>query len=186
MNNYISAFFASLLLVFSGVVFSQDNSGGKQLPKFRELPLEEIDKFATSAPLFIKDYSLAAIRHIGKIIKEETKKSPNLHDQTKINLEKIFYFDGLEINGLIVVDQSNPTEKDSHTVLLRAVTVTDGKWKILDGLTVGTQVERLMLVLGTPHEDINGTIKYAGTTEEIQFFTKQNKIEKIQFIYYLD
>jgi hypothetical protein len=177
---------ALFALIFSHFVFAKDDSAGKTQKKFKEVSLEEIDQFATGAPLFIKDYSLEAIRGIGKIIKEETKKTENLHDQRKINFEKTFHFEGLTIEGLVVVDKTIGEEKGSSEVLLSSITVTSPQWRILHGLEVGAPAEKLLEVLGTPYEDINSVIKYAGTTEEIHFFIKQKKIEKIHFIYYLD
>jgi hypothetical protein len=137
----------------------------------------EIDKFVYNAPLFINDRSLKALKKLGKFKNEHIDKQQNPHDSTKIIEYRTLTFKGLIISGFI---------QDQIKLSIIQIIVTDSRWKILNGLNVGSSSERINKVLGEPTTDENNIKEYCGETECVNFQIKKNKIIKVELNYYSD
>lgn len=137
----------------------------------------EIDKFVYDAPVFIKDRSLITLKKLGKFKKERIEKQQNPHDSTKTIEYRTLTFKGLIISGFI---------QDQNKFAIIQIIVTDSRWKILNGLNVGSSRERIIKVLGNPSNEEDNIIEYSGETESVNFQIKKNKIIKIELNYYSD
>jgi len=171
--NEIMRTLSLLFLMFLG---STQSFAADQFNKMLERQAA-IDKFVHEAPLFIKDKSLSSLRKLAPLKFEGVDKIPNSHVPGE-NLEyKTLEFDGLSIFGLV---------KKQRELSLNHIIVTDEKWKILEGLNVGINVNRVAQVLGKPTYEYDNIKEYCGETECVRFFAKETKIIKVDFIYYSD
>src|SRR5262249_12182494 len=91
---------------------------------------------------------------------------------------RVFRLDGLEVR------QRSFGSPPEHQLI--AVTVTSAKWPIKDQLSVGAPVSRVIKVLGTPSKRGTGRLEYVGESESVVFGIKQDRIARVEFIYYAD
>src|SRR6266566_5077132 len=112
--------------------------------------MAKIDRFVLDGELFLKDKSLSAIRKLEPPKKESVKKESNPYDAAQSYEYRTFRFEGLEIYGLVrPSDQFWPVH----------VTVTDARWKILNGLDVGTSATKIAEVLGQPNKIVDNILQ---------------------------
>ena len=159
-----------LLLLFIGITpsFAADN--------LKETLTKQvaIDKFVDEAPLFIEEKSLIALRKLAPLKFEGVEKIPNQLILSEPLEYKTLEFDGLSIFGLVQNQSELPTP---------LITITDEKWKILNGLNVGTDIERVEQVLGKATYAYGDIKEYCGETHCVLFHTKGIKIIKIVLFY---
>jgi hypothetical protein len=136
-----------------------------------------IDKFVEEGPQFIGKKTLSELRKLGVLKHEKVEKSPNSYIPGKIIEYRTLVFDGLEIYG--------DTPRPQKLVPIRVI-VTDSKWPIQNGLSVGSPEARVIEALGKPNKIHNGSLEYCGETDRVYFFTVNGKVTKIEFSFYAD
>ena len=143
---------------------------------------EKIDKFVSTAPIFLNcksvlNVKLSDVKKLVKINKEYITKSANKYNKNKIDEFLTLQFDGLEIYGYL----KSPSE-----LWLIHVTITSHRWGILYGLIVGSDASRISQYLGTPVEQKKNMKIYYGESERVEFSTEGNRISKVELFYYMD
>lgn len=139
-----------------------------------------IDRFALEGPRFLKDVTrtpLATLRTLAPLQGEQVKKAANLHDPLKLDEFRTLTFDGLEIYGFI---------GDQQELWPIRITVSTVVWEIADDLKIGSDAAKVKEILGEPNVSQPEVWLYQGNFQNVNFYFRQNKIDKIEFIYYLD
>ena len=138
---------------------------------------QAIDRFAHMGPLFARGkHSLAEFRLLGPILRERHKEENNPYDSNRKNEFVELVFDGLEIYGRL----------ENKEFLPIRVKITSQKWKVLDGLDVGTNAERIRKTLGMPTKQSPVIEEYCGETECVVFGISAGLISSVEFSYYAD
>jgi hypothetical protein len=119
-----------------------------------------VDEFAWHAPLFIHSELLEDLRSLGPLLHEDVATMPNTHDPNQLEEFRTLVFDGLELYGWVAPAGSFKP--------IRAV-VTNSRWRIGDGLDVGTTAARIETVLGPLTEVSDSVFRYEGETERVNF-----------------
>jgi hypothetical protein len=136
-----------------------------------------IDRFVYDAPLFIRGKSLPALRKLGPLKKERVDRRPNPHDPLKTIEYRTLEFKGLTLIGFVL---------DHNNLEIIQITVTDSRWKIRDGLNVGSPAAGIEKILGKPTGEDKNAREYCGETECVVFGMKKGRIAKIELNYYSD
>jgi len=140
--------------------------------------LAKVDQFVWNGLLFLKDKSsLKDVRKLARLQREETKTVVNKHAPRETYEFKTLIFEGLTLYGFVTPKQE---------LGLTRVIITNPRWKIREGLDVGTSADRIERVLGTPKEKGAEFLKYEGETEQVHFYVQKNRITKVEFFHYFD
>lgn len=151
-----------------------------ELPMDTSAAAERIDRFALEGPRFLKDVTripLVELRKLAPVRSEQAKKAANLHDPVKVDEFRTLSFDGLEIYGFM---------GDQGELWPIRITVSSAAWDIADDLKVGSDAARVLEILGEPATRHPQAWLYQGVIQNVNFYLRQDKVEKIEFIYYLD
>ena len=141
------------------------------------LGASKIDEYIFNAPIFMKGKTLSEIRNIGKLKREYSEKKQNPHDASLIDTFVTLQFEGLEIYGYL---------KKQDILWPIRIIITEPKWKISNGLDVGTPSLNILKLLGSPTLKTDNKIEYCGETDCVYFYEDKKIISKIEFHYYLD
>ena len=139
-----------------------------------------IDRFALEGPRFLKSVTripIATLRALAPLRQEQVKKAANPHDPLKVDEFRTLTFDGLEIYGFM---------GDQGELWPVRISVSSPDWEIAEDLRVGSDAARVQTVLGEPTTSSTEARLYQGDIQNVNFFLRDGKIAKIEFIYYLD
>jgi hypothetical protein len=176
---YIVLFSFIFLTLFIGCTKKENNLSKKpQSVNYQE----RINEFVNDG----LDFKLG--ESIGEIIK-------NLGNPKNIKVEKIknvYYPDVIdEINKLfyngLYVEIYKATEGNKE--ILTALSVMSYKFKVKWGLNVGASKDEIKKVLGNPSKDVDNVWSYVdsdGYEDEVRFYFKNDKVNKIEWSYYID
>ena len=141
---------------------------------------DRVDQFALEGPRFLKNVTrmpIAELRQLAPLRGEEVKKAANPHDPLKVDEFRTLSFEGLEIYGFM---------GDQGELWPVRIAVTGAAWDIANDLKVGSDAARVTELLGEPTTRGPEAWLYQGAIQNVNFFLRRDKIEKIEFIYYLD
>jgi hypothetical protein len=141
---------------------------------------ERIDRFVLEGPRFLKNVTrmpIAELRQLAPLRSEQAKKAANPHDPLKVDEFRTLSFEGLEIYGFM---------GDHGELWPVRITVTSAAWEIAEDLKVGSDAARVTDILGEPTTRGPEAWLYQGVIQNVNFFLRRDKIETIEFIYYLD
>jgi len=139
-----------------------------------------VDRFVLEGPRFLSSVArmpLAELRGLAPLLSERSSQVANPHDPVKLDEYRTLVFEGLEIHGYL---------GDHGDLWPVRITVSNPRWAIADDLNVGSDVMRIKEVLGEPAVSRPEAWLYQGAFQSVNFTLQKDRIEKIEFIYYLD
>ncbi|HKW91628.1 MAG TPA: hypothetical protein VJX92_06995 [Methylomirabilota bacterium] len=139
--------------------------------------LRRIDQFLRDRPAFLGGHSLQELRKLAPLRAERIEKEADPQAAGRELEYRRLNFDGLELVGRV--------ESPGGFSPLQ-VTVTSAKWKLRQGLGVGTSVQRVESLLGPPMEQEEGLLRYRGTSEQATFHVRRGVIERVELQYRVD
>jgi|SRR5690242_5384942 hypothetical protein len=136
--------------------------------------LRRIDQFLRDRPAFLGGRSLQELRKLAPLRAERIEKEVDPQAADRELEYRRLNFDGLELVGRVEAPGGfSPLQ----------VTVTSPRWKLRQGLGVGTPVQRVESVLGPPMEQEEGMLRYQGTREQATFHVRRGVIERVELQY---
>lgn len=147
-----------------------------RIPTDPQERLAQVDRFAWTGPLFLKDHRLATLRTLAPLLGEDRVSRQNPHDPKLTDWFETLKYEGLTVYGSVQRGELRPIQ----------VSITSAKWAIRRNLNVGAKESALKSVLGEPSEIKGAVLSYRGETEQIDFHVEYGKIQKIVFTYYAD
>jgi len=140
--------------------------------------LRRVDEFVWDGPLFMKGRrTLQQVRNLSRLLGEKVQKSPNPHVGGQIDEFRTLTFEGLELYGRVT-----PAQEFSPITAV----ITTPRWRIRNGLDVGSSAARVASVLGQPMQTTGAILEYQGESERVNFHVGNGIIKKIEFFYYAD
>jgi hypothetical protein len=161
------------LLSICTVAFPQSNDNLERAKFITDFVLK-----GTGLPPSISD---ANIRALGRVNKINVKLQEAYDDKSVLVEERTYYMDGLQIVAIF-------QKGDDSTGTIYKTVVTGTKWKIENGLRIGTSIDAVVKTLGAPTSKGATAYEYCGETQVdcAIFEFKKKKVVKITFTYYWD
>jgi hypothetical protein len=154
------------------------DAGTRPTQETAEERLDRIDEFVWGGRLFLMDRpTLQHVRGLSSLLKEKIEKAPNRHSPQQIDEYQTLTFEGLELYGRVT-----PTQ-EFQTI---TTVITSAKWKVRNGLNVGTNASRIETLLGPPLQRTNKVLRYEGESERVNFYVEKGIIKKVEFWDYVD
>jgi hypothetical protein len=172
-----SIVFALLVVAIAGSAVAAYGNGAR--PRLSaDDRLRRIDEFVWEGALFMKGHrTLPQVRRLPTFRDEKIQKAANPHVNGQTDEYRTLRYEGLEVYGLVTPSlEFRPIR----------MSITTSRWKIRDGLVVGTSPARIARVLGPPTVHTGSVVQYQGETERVSFHVENGIITKIEFLHYAD
>jgi hypothetical protein len=133
---------------------------------------QNIDAFLVSGPVFLEqktwpELCKLAPRKSEQIVPSEAGSPVGV--KTELHLLE---FEGLTLSCVVGEDGWR----------LRSMTVTDPRWELRHGLTVGSQAARIPAALGQPPQIMEGPVEaFSGERGTVRFFIQRGCVTKVEF-----
>ena len=136
--------------------------------------MAKVDDFAWSAPKFLQNNSLKALKSLPGFKKEQSKIEPNIYNPEEEIIFSTCFYSGLEIYGYLKDAKLHPI----------SVKVSGPQWKLAHDISVGKSFDSVVAVIGEPNTKAGGIATYQGQSETIKFHLEGGVITRIEFYYY--
>lgn len=130
-------------------------------------------------PSTISDANIRAMGRVISVNVDAPYEAP--HDKGVMIETRTYNLQGLKIVAHFV-------KGTNENGFITEAVVIDSKWKIEKGLNVGSSIDTVIRILGTPTGKSEKTYEYCGETSVdcATFEFSKNKVVKIRFTYYWD